>query len=106
MLTALMVHGMPDPARFLKCLGDLIVRATKAAKGQQRRVAVFGECVYLLWAQGNVKAAVQFEKLGNQLARMYDVDILCGYSLGSVRVDIDSHIFRRICAVHSHVYSH
>ena len=106
MLTALMVNGMPDPARFLKCLGDLIVRATKAAKGQQRRVAVFGECVYLLWAQGNVKAAVQFEKLGNQLARMYDVDILCGYSLGSVQVDIDSHIFRRICAEHSRVYSH
>ena len=104
-LTALMDNGMPDPARLLKCLGDLIVRATKAAKGQQGRVAVFGECVHLLLEQGNAKAAVQFEKLGNQLARMYDVDILCGYSLGSVRVDIDSHIFRRICAEHSHSYS-
>jgi DNA-binding NarL/FixJ family response regulator len=104
-LTAVMVNSMPDPARFLKCLGDLIAIATKAAKGQQGRVAVFGECVHLLWAQGNAEAAVQFEKLGNQLAKMYDVDILCGYSLDSVRVDLDSHIFRRICAQHSHVYS-
>jgi CheY-like chemotaxis protein len=104
-LTALMVDGMPDPARFLKCLGDLIAIATTAAKGQQGRVAVFGECVHLLWAQGNVKAAVQFERLGNQLAKVYDVDILCGYSLGSVRVDMDSHIVRRICAEHSRVYS-
>jgi DNA-binding NarL/FixJ family response regulator len=104
-LTALMVDGTPDPARFLKRLGDLIAIATKAAKGQQGRVAVFGECVHLLWAQGNAEAAVQFEKLGNQLAKMYDVDILCGYSLGSVRVDMDSQILRRICAQHSHVYS-
>jgi DNA-binding NarL/FixJ family response regulator len=104
-LTALMVDNMPDPARFLKCLGDLIVLGTKAAKGQQGRVAVFGECVQLLLAQGNAKAAVQFEKLGNELARTYDVEILCGYSLGGVRVDTDSHIFRRICAEHSHVYS-
>jgi DNA-binding NarL/FixJ family response regulator len=104
-LEALMVNSMPDPTRFLKCLGDLIAVATKAAQGQQGRIAVFGECVHLLWAQGNAKAAVQFEKLGNQLAKMYDVDILCGYSLDSVRVDLDSHIFRRICAQHSHVHS-
>jgi DNA-binding NarL/FixJ family response regulator len=104
-LTALMVNNTPDPARFLQCLGDLIAIATKAAKGQQGRVAVFGECVHLLWAQGNVEAAIQFEKLGNQLAKIYDVDILCGYSLGSVRVDMDSQILRRICAQHSHVYS-
>ena len=104
-LTALMVNGMPDPARFLKCLGDLIVIATKAAKGQQGRVAVFGECVHLLWAQGNAKAAVQFERLGNQLANMYDVDILCGYSLGSVQGGMNSHIFQRICSEHSAVHS-
>jgi DNA-binding NarL/FixJ family response regulator len=104
-VAALMVNSMPDSARFLKSLGDLIAIATKAAKGQQGRIAVFGECVHLLWAQGNAKAAVQFEKLGNQLAKMYDVEILCGYSLDSVRVDMDSQIFRRICAQHSHVYS-
>jgi hypothetical protein len=46
----------------------------------------------------NAEAAIQFEKLGNQLAKIYDVDILCGYSLGSVEIDIEDHIFQQICA--------
>jgi hypothetical protein len=86
-------------------LGDLIVTASKAATGKQARVAIFGECVHLLWAQGNAEAAIQLEKLGNQLAKMYDVDILCGYSLGSVEGGMEDHIFQQICAEHSAVYS-
>jgi hypothetical protein len=89
---------MPDPARFLELLGDLIVTATEAAKGKHPCVSVFGECVHLLWAQGNAEAAIQMEKLGNQLAKIHDVNILCGYSVGGVQGDMDSHIFQRICA--------
>jgi KaiC/GvpD/RAD55 family RecA-like ATPase len=51
-LPAFMVDNLPDSARFLELLGDLIVSAAKAAGGQQTRVAVFGECVHLLWEQG------------------------------------------------------
>jgi len=104
-LPTFMLHGMPDPVRFLNLLGDLIVTASKAASGEQARVAIFGECVHLLWTQGNADAAIQFEKLGNQLAKTYDVDILCGYSLGCSQGAMDSHIFQRICAEHSAVYS-
>ena len=81
-LPTFMLHDMPDPVRFLKLLGDLIVTAAEAVKGEQARVAIFGEMCHLLWAQGNAEAAIQVEKLGNQLAKTYDVDILCGYSLG------------------------
>ena len=77
----------------------------EAAKGEQARVAVFGECVHLLWAQGNAEAAIQIERLGKQLVKTYEVDILCGYSLASVQGGMDSHIFQRICAEHSAVYS-
>jgi CheY-like chemotaxis protein len=104
-LSALMLNDMPNPSRFLKLFGNLIVTAAEAAKGEQARVAVFGECVHLLWAQGNAEAAIQFEKLGNLLAKAYDVDILCGYSPGSVQGGMDSHIFQRICAEHSAVHS-
>ena len=96
---------MPDPVRFLNLLGNLIVTASGATKEEQARVAIFGECVHLLWAQGNAEAAIQFEKLGNQLARTYHVDILCGYSVRSVQGGMDSHIFQRICAEHSALYS-
>ena len=102
-LPTFMLRGMPDSVLFLKLLGDLIATAAKAAQGEQARVAIFGEMCHLLWAQGNAEAAIQVEKLGNQLAKTYDVDILCGYSLGSVQGGMDSQIFQRICAEHSAV---
>ena len=104
-LSMFMVNGMPDPVRFLELLGDLIVTGREAAKGTNPRVSVFGECVHLLWAQGNTEAAIQMEKLGNKLTQIHDVDILCGYSLGRVEGGMDDHIFQRICAEHSAVCS-
>ena len=104
-LRTFMLRDMPDPVRFLKVLGNLIATAAEAVKGEQARVAIFGEMCHLLWAQGNAEAAIQVEKLGNQLAKTYDVDILCGYSLSRVQGGMDSQIFQRICAEHSAVYS-
>jgi hypothetical protein len=100
-----MLRDMPDPVRFLKLLGELTSTAAKAVKGEHPRVAIFGEMCHLLWAQGNAEAAIGVEKLGNELAKKYDVDILCGYSLGSVHGGMDSHTFQRIGAEHSAVHS-
>ena len=105
-LSTFMINGIPDPTRFLNLFGNLIATAASAAKGEQARVAVFGEGVHLLWAQGNAEAAIQVEGLCDRLAKAYDVDILCGYSLGTVQGGMDSHIFQRICAEHSAVHSH
>lgn len=104
-LSAVMLNARIDPVRFLTLFGNLIVTAGEAAKERQPRVALFGECVQLLCAQGNVEAAIQFEKLGNQLAQIYDIDILCAFSLGKSESAMDSQIFHRICAVHSAVHS-
>ena len=104
-LPTFMLNGMPDPVRFMKVLGDLVATAAKAGKGEQARVAIFGEMCHLLWAQGNAEAAIQVEKLGNLLVKRYDVDILCGYPLGSVQGGMETHIFQEICAKHSAVYS-
>ena len=98
------VNGMLDPVRFLKLWADSILTAGKAATGKQLRVVVFGEGVNLLWSQGNAEAAIQVEKLCNQLLDTYNVDILCGYSVGGVQGDMDEDIFQRICAEHSAVH--
>ena len=103
-LSTFMLDGMPDLVQFTKLFGDLVVTASKAAKGGPNRVALFGEMCHLLWEQGNVEAAIQVEKLGKQLVRTYDVDVLCGYSLGSVH-QMDSRTLQRICAEHSAVHS-
>jgi CheY-like chemotaxis protein len=104
-LPTFMLNGMPDPVRFMKVLGDLVATAAKAGKGEQARVAIFGEMCHLLWAQGNAEAAIQVEKLGNLLVKRYDVDILCGYVMKSFQREPERHIYERICAEHSAVCS-
>jgi len=100
-LSAFMVNGMPDRGRFLEVLGDVIVAAAQAADAEYPRVSVFGECVHLLWSKGNPEAVIQMEKLGNQLTKIHNVDILCGYS---VQGRMEDEIFQRICAEHSAVH--
>ena len=104
-LSMFMINGMPDPVKFLELLGDLIVTATEAAKGEHPSVSIFGECVHLLWTEGNPEAAIQMEKLGNKLTKIHAVDILCGYSLANGVSEMDSHTFEQICAEHSVVHS-
>jgi len=104
-LSTFIIEGMVDRVRFMETFGNLIVTAIKAANGKHPRVAVFGECVHLLWAQRNAEAAIQMEKLGNQLIGTYNVDILCGYSVDNIQGGMDRDIFQRICAEHSAVHS-
>jgi DNA-binding NarL/FixJ family response regulator len=104
-LSTFMVNDLPDPARFLQAAANLFAAAVKAAKGEHPRVAVCGECDPPLWKLGNGQAAIRLEQLWNEIAKTHDIDILCGYPLGSFRRKQDSHIFQRICAEHSAVYS-
>jgi DNA-binding NarL/FixJ family response regulator len=104
-LSTVMVDGKLDAVRFFAVFDDLIGKAAEAARGGQSRVFIFGECVQLLWAQKKAEAAIQMEKLGNQLAKRFDVDILCAYSLMSFQGGIGSHIFEKICAEHSAVHT-
>jgi DNA-binding NarL/FixJ family response regulator len=106
-LSTFMVDDLPDPARFFEEAAHLFAAAVKAAKGDHPhpRVAVCGECDPPLWTLGNGEAAIRLEKLWNEIAKTHDVDILCGYPLGSFHSVQGSQIFQRICAEHSAVYS-
>jgi DNA-binding NarL/FixJ family response regulator len=104
-LSTFMVNDMPDSARFFDVVGRLIEAAAKTCKSEHPRVAVFGEWVSLLWAEGKANAVIRLEQLGNQLATTYEVDILCGYALANFRGEKDQHVFQSICAEHSAVCS-
>jgi DNA-binding NarL/FixJ family response regulator len=105
LLSGCMVNGVLEPNAFLQGFGQLIPKAASAVKTEHPRVAVFGEGPDLLWKQGNATAAIQDEKLGNQLVEMYAVDILCGYSLNNIRGVAAVDVLQEICAEHSAVYS-
>lgn len=104
-MSNLTVNNQLDPERFLKVAGDLIVTAAGNAKKENPRVAICGECEPPLWTLGNGEAAIEFEKLWNEVVNRHNVDILCGYSLSTVQHVMDSYLFERICALHSAVHS-
>jgi DNA-binding NarL/FixJ family response regulator len=104
-LSTFMVNDLPDPVRFLRVAGDLVVTAAKPAKEENPQVAACGECAPILWAQGKADAAVQLEHLWDEIAKTCNMDILCGYVLNSFQREQESHIYERICAEHSAVCS-
>jgi DNA-binding NarL/FixJ family response regulator len=103
-LSLFMDKDMPDPDRFVEIVGCLIDQVAKTRKVEHSRVAVFGEWVSLLCAEGKTEAAVRLEQLGNLLITTYEIDILCGYDLSSLRGEADGKVVQRICAEHSAVY--
>jgi hypothetical protein len=104
-LSTVIFNDTPDPAQFGRLLGNLIATAAKATKKTHTRVAVYGECLHLLCAQGNTEAAIQFEKVGNLLIKRYNVDIRCGYPLGCLQGEQGNQVLQQICAEHSAVFS-
>ena len=105
MLSTFMINGMPDSGRFFEIVGPFITAAAKAGKKEHPRIAACGECAPLLLAEGKADAAIRLEQLWDQIATIYEVDILCGYASSTFRGEEDAHIFQSICAEHSAVYS-
>ena len=58
-----------------------------------------------MWAQGKGDAAILLEHLWDEIAKTYEVDILCGYVLTRFQREQESRIYERICAEHSAVLS-
>ncbi len=104
-LSTFMVNDMPDWERFFEVVGGLVSGAAKAGKGEHSRVAMWGECGPLLWAEDKVDAAIRLEQLLNRLATIYEFDVLCAYALSSFHGEEHEHIFESICAEHSAAYS-
>lgn len=104
-ISSFMVNNSFDPVRYLEGMADLVDSARKVGKSNDRRVAVFGELAVPLLAQGNVEAAIQIERLSNEFAHQYEIDILCTYPLERSRGNYADHVLQRICAEHTTIYS-
>jgi anti-anti-sigma factor len=98
-LSRFMVDGAPDPRRFRTTIGDLIA----AVAGPTRRVRIYGEMVAVLWAEGNVSAAIALEDLWNDLGRSRPFSLLCAYPVTAFDVAESTGLFRSLCDQHSPV---
>jgi PAS domain S-box-containing protein len=103
-LSRIMVNGLADETRFTEVIGDLLTRARNAAKCEGSRVAVFGEMVALLWAEGKSQEALRVERLWNDLAQKHYFSLLRAYPIAGFDNDRDIEPFLRMCAQHSGVF--
>lgn len=99
MIETFLVEGVVDPQLFAATFGALLERA--AAGGS--RVRAFGEMVALLWADGDVAAAVEVESLWNALGSTYSLSLLCAYPVESFSDPAFAAPFRQVCAKHTQV---
>ena len=67
------------------------------------RCVIFGEMVALLWANGNIDAALQLERLWNDLTKLHVFHIYCAYPIKVFGQEGQSQAFRDLCAEHTHV---
>jgi PAS domain S-box-containing protein len=102
-LATFMHGGHPDPSAFADLMGSIISRAHASVEGGSSRVAVFGEMVALLWAQGNADAAIELEHLWNKLAENHSFSLHCGYAFQGFDREEHGESFRKICEAHSGV---
>jgi hypothetical protein len=97
-LRGFMVNGWPDEERFADTLSDLL----KRAKGERRKVRIFGEMMAVLWGRGLYAATLRLEQLWHKLVHNEDLLLFCAYPKAGApcnsTVSIDE-----ICAVHSEV---
>jgi signal transduction histidine kinase len=102
-LAGFMVHGVLNAALFHSFMEYILSSIRPNAEGKRTRVVVFGEMVALLWADGNIDAALKLEQLWNDLARSHSFDLHCAYPMKGFDQEGHSQAFLNICAEHSHV---
>jgi len=102
-LAKFMRDGHPDADAFAALAGSLITQAHAAAETQPSRVVVFGEMVALLWADGKPDAALQLERLWNDLAKSHNFRLHCGYPLQGFNRPEHAEYVSKICNAHSGV---
>ena len=104
-LSSVMVNDLPDPDNFSKLAGDLIARAAISLGGDTSRVVVCGEGTTRLWEQGNEEGVVRLERLWDEMAKDYGIQVHCGYLASGFDGEGERELFERICAEHSSVRS-
>lgn len=97
-LGTLLVDGQPDPRRFEETV-ELVIAA---AELHYPRVLAFGEMVALLAQDGKHAAALELEKLWNQVALRHAFSLFCAYPR-SVFSPHDRGVLENVCAQHSAV---
>jgi PAS domain S-box-containing protein len=104
MLKRFMVATRPDPPLFAAAIEPLLARAKSALRRPDAPVAAFGEMVALLWQQARYPAALQLEKLWNELIHRHAFSLLCAYPISCFMGESQHELFAQVCREHTQVF--
>jgi PAS domain S-box-containing protein len=102
-LPRFMVNGSVDEARFVDLIGGALTGVRNATSLKDSRIAVFGELVALLWAEGKPQEAIRVEQLWNDLAEEHSFSLLCAYPITGFNSERHIEPFLKMCGEHSGV---
>jgi anti-sigma regulatory factor (Ser/Thr protein kinase) len=98
-MASFMPEGRIDRDVFRQVVGSIIRQGGETG----RPVRAYGEMVALLWDAGDVLAAIELEKLWNELGHELEFSLLCGYHSEAVQGDEHAEAWRQVCHLHSSV---
>jgi PAS domain S-box-containing protein len=102
-LLRFLVNGSVDETRFINTISDVLTQVRNAGDDKDSRIAVFGELVALLWANGKSLEALRVEDLWNDLAQKHSFSLLCAYPITGFKNERHIEPFLKMCAQHSSV---
>jgi hypothetical protein len=105
-LARLTVNGELDRARFDEFIREVFLPLEAAAGSKPKAVAVCGEVVSLLWAEGKAEAAIELEHFWNEVAERVRCRLRCFYPVASFPDPVQNELFLKLCAEHAHVIPH
>ena len=100
-VAATLCDGMPDPDRFRAATIDTLARCGADARFSGARW--WGEMTSVLHQQGNARAALRTEELGDAAARKHGFSLFCSFLCDRFDPQGYEGILREVCGRHSHV---
>jgi hypothetical protein len=102
-LAQLMVDGKLNKRRFDEFFREVVLPLKAAALSEPKRVAVCGEIVALLWADGKGEDAIRLEHFWNEVAAQNSFCLRCFYAIASFPDLEQNELFLKLCAEHASV---
>lgn len=101
-LSNLMRGNLPIGPRVEEIADHLISKGAKL-NAEPSKIAICGELAPTLLDQGNVEGAILLEHQVDSIARVRNLDVLCGYILPTITTARVKKVIQRICTEHSAV---
>jgi CheY-like chemotaxis protein len=99
LMSAIMEGDRIVDAKFYAAAMPMLLAAARAASGPQPGISAFGDGASSLWKRGLIDAAIRLEQLWDEMAGVFNLDILCGYEIDAASGPGAD----RLAEIHAHV---